>query len=96
MPSWYDGLPESERWDVQARFWEAIARTCAGHPAVFCYDLMNEPVITKPKEGEHPWLAGELEGFYFVQRISNEPKGRTSQAIAEAWVEKLVTRHPQA
>ena len=27
------------------RFWEAIAGECAGNPAVFCYDLMNEPFI---------------------------------------------------
>jgi xylan 1,4-beta-xylosidase len=89
VPAWYDKLSEADRWQVQARFWEAIAQACAGHPAVFCYDLMNEPVITQAKEGEHPWLLGELEGFYFVQRISNEPGGRTSVAIAEAWVKKL-------
>ncbi|NLS93454.1 MAG: glycoside hydrolase family 5 protein [Planctomycetaceae bacterium] len=90
VPPWFDKLSEADRWQVQARFWEAIAKTCTGHPAVFCYDLMNEPVITQPKEGEHPWLGGELEGFYFVQRICNDPKGRTSQAIAEAWVSKMV------
>ena len=90
VPLWFDKLSESERWDVQERFWEAIAETCAGHPAVFCYDLMNEPVVGKAKEGQHPWLLGELEGFYFVQRISNDPKDRERQAIAEAWVEKMV------
>lgn len=90
VPPWFDGLSEAERWEVQARFWDAIAKTCAGHPAVFCYDLMNEPVVGKAKEGEHPWLLGELEGFYFVQRISNDPKGRTSEVIAEVWVSKMV------
>ena len=91
VPSWYDGLSESDRWQVQARFWEAVARTCAGHPAVFCYDLMNEPVITKAKVGEHPWLLGELEGFYFVQRICNDPGKRATDTVAAAWIEKLVT-----
>ncbi len=90
VPPWLDELSEAERWEVQTRFWEAIAKASAGHPAVFCYDLMNEPVVTRAKDGEHPWLAGELEGFYFVQRISNDPKGRASRAIAEAWVEKMV------
>lgn len=90
VPPWFDKLSEEGRWEVQARFWEAIAETCAGHPAIFCYDLMNEPVVTRAKEGEHPWLAGELEGFYFVQRISNDLKGREGRAIAEAWVEKMV------
>jgi hypothetical protein len=51
---------------------------------------MNEPVITKAKEGEHPWLLGELEGFYFVQRICNDLKGRKNVAIAEAWVADMV------
>ena len=90
VPPWYDSLGEAERWNVQARFWEAIAETCADHPALFCYDLMNEPVIGKPKDGEHPWLLGELEGYYFVQRISNQPGKRDRRAIAAAWVAKMV------
>ncbi len=40
VPAWYDGLSEPARWDVQARFWEAVAARCAESPAVFCYDLM--------------------------------------------------------
>jgi hypothetical protein len=90
VPPWFDELSEAERWDVQARFWEAIAETCAAHPAVFCYDLMNEPVVGKAKDGQHPWLLGELEGFYFVQRISIDPKRRDSRTIVEAWVDKMV------
>ncbi|MGC1275065.1 MAG: cellulase family glycosylhydrolase [Planctomycetaceae bacterium] len=90
VPAWYDTLAEADRWQAQANFWEAIAKTCAGHPAVFCYDLMNEPVLGgPPKDGEHPWLLGELEGFYFVQKISNDPAGREGVDIAEAWVAKL-------
>ncbi|CAN5321333.1 cellulase family glycosylhydrolase [soil metagenome] len=89
VPPWLDGLGESARWDVQARFWEAIAEACHGHPAVFCYCLMNEPVIGKPNEGDHPWLGKPLEGFHFVQRISIDPDGRTRGAIAKAWVTRL-------
>jgi endo-1,4-beta-mannosidase len=90
VPAWYDKLTEPDRWQVQAQFWESIAKTCAGHPAVFCYDLVNEPIVGKTKDGEHPWLLGELEGMYFVQRISNEPGARPPKAIAAAWVKKLV------
>jgi hypothetical protein len=96
VPAWFDKLGEQERWGVQARFWEAIAKTCAGHPAVFCYDLMNEPVIGEPKAGEHAWLTGELGGMYFVQRICNRPAGREKTQIAGAWVEKMtdaIRRH---
>ncbi|MEM9478733.1 MAG: cellulase family glycosylhydrolase [Verrucomicrobiota bacterium] len=90
IPEWYAALDEKERWQAQAVFWEAIAKTCAGDPIVFCYNLMNEPVIAKAAEGEDPWVAGELGGFYFVQRISNDPAGRKQEEIAEQWVEKLV------
>ncbi len=90
IPAWYDALPEKERWEAQALFWSAIAETCAGDSAVFCYDLMNEPVINEAKKGEHPWLAGELGGFHFVQRISNKPAGRDAKDIAEAWVKMQV------
>lgn len=90
IPAWYDRLAEADRWKAQARFWEAIAETCAGHPAVFCYDLMNEPVVGEAKAGEPPWVGGELGGFYFVQRISNRPAGRDSKDVAEAWVKALV------
>src|SRR5690606_11906362 len=85
-----DAVDEAERWDVQARWWSMIAKTCAGHPAVFCYNLMNEPIVGgKAAEGEPRWLAGELAGFYFVQRISEDGSGRTSADVAQAWVEKL-------
>jgi hypothetical protein len=90
VPEWFDALPEADRWRAQARFWSAVAETCAGHPAVFCYDLINEPVITEPKEGEHPWLTGELGGFYFVQRISHGREGESREEVAAAWVKRLV------
>ena len=91
IPDWYDKLSETDRWTAQAKFWGAIAETCGGHPAVFCYDLINEPVIGEPKAMEHPWVTGELGGFHFVQRICNKPAGRNSNEIAEAWVKLLVT-----
>ncbi|QEH36305.1 Cellulase (glycosyl hydrolase family 5) [Aquisphaera giovannonii] len=90
IPAWYDALAEADRWKCQAFFWEAVARTCAGEPAVFCYNLMNEPVIAEPKPDEPPWVTGELGGFFFVQRISNRPAGRDAKDIAEAWVKSLV------
>lgn len=89
VPSWYDALPEARRWAVQARFWEAVAQTCARSPAVFCYDLMNEPILPGEQK-ETEWLTGELGGKYFVQRISLDLAGRTREQVARAWVETLV------
>lgn len=45
VPSWYDALPEQDRWGVQAHFGEAVAGRGAASDAVFCYDLMNEPIL---------------------------------------------------
>ena len=28
VPAWYDKLAEKDRWDVQARFWSAVAARC--------------------------------------------------------------------
>jgi hypothetical protein len=87
VPAWYDAMDETARWNVQARFWTAVAKTCRDSSAVFCYDLMNEPVIGgNIKEG---WLAGELGGKHFVQRLTLEPGKRTQIEIAKAWVDKL-------
>jgi len=88
VPAWYDALSEAERWDVQARFWEAVAATCAPSDAIFCYDLMNEPILPG-KEKETEWLTGELGGKHFVQRISLDLAGRTRKQVAKAWVDKL-------
>ena len=91
VPAWYDALGEAERWAVQARFWTEVARVCKQSPAVFCYDLMNEPLLAG---GQQPaaWLPGEpLGGKHFVQRITIDARGRTEKQIAKAWVETLAS-----
>jgi hypothetical protein len=95
VPAWYDALSEEARWDVQVRFWEAVAQRCAGSPAVFCYDLMNEPILPG-RTKETDWLTGELGGKHFVQRISLDLGGRTREQVAKAWVDRLagaIRRH---
>ncbi len=88
VPAWYDPLPEEERWQVQVRFWQAVATVCHASPAIFCYDLMNEPILPGVKP-ESDWLAGELAGKYFVQRIALDLKGRTREEVAAQWVKQL-------
>jgi hypothetical protein len=90
IPAWYDALEEAERWKTQARFWSAVAGACAASPAVFCYDLMNEPVLPGTN-GETEWLAGELGGKFFVQRIALEERGRKREEIAAAWMGEMVS-----
>jgi len=91
IPAWYDVLSEQDRWKTQARFWDAVSATCAGDSTVFCYNLMNEPVVAAAKKGEHPWVTGELGGFCFVQRICDSSERRDAKEIAEAWVRTLTT-----
>lgn len=89
IPAWYDTLSEQGRWQVQAVFWEAISRTCSDSPAIFCYDLMNEPILPG-NEPATEWLGGELGGKFFVQRISLDLMDRTREQVAEAWVNIMV------
>ncbi|HAV61606.1 MAG TPA: hypothetical protein DCY13_04480 [Verrucomicrobiales bacterium] len=87
VPDWYDALDEADRWEAQAVFWRAIARVGRGRAAVFCYDLMNEPVVGGNEAGG--WLAGEFGGKHLVQRLTLKQGGRPATEIARAWVAKL-------
>jgi hypothetical protein len=91
VPAWYDKLGEAERWDVQARFWEAVASRCAKSPAIFCYDLMNEPVVPGGKRKDDEWLGPAFGGKHFVQFITLDPKDRARTDVARKWIEHLAT-----
>lgn len=90
VPAWYDRLDETDRWDAQAKFWEAVAKRCARSPAVFCYDLMNEPVVPGGGKKRDDWLGPAFAGKHFVQFITLETKGRPRHEIARAWIGRLV------
>lgn len=88
---WYDALNESERWEAQSTFWIAVAKTCAESPAIFCYDLMNEPVVPGGKRGDGDWLGPPFAGKHFVQFVTLDQKNRPRSEIARKWVQHLVT-----
>lgn len=93
VPKWYDDLSEKDRWAVQARFWEAIAQRAARSPAIFCYDLMNEPVVPGGTRKPGDWLGPPflgIESGYFVQFITLEQKERPRPDIARQWCHRLV------
>ena len=88
VPAWYDAMDESARWQVQARFWRAVAEVCKDTPAIFCYDLMNEPVASGDRKGD--WLPGApLGGSYFVQRLTTDMRGRSDREVAKEWIAEL-------
>ena len=87
--AWYDALPDRERWAAQARFWDAVAETCAASPAVFCYDLANEPIVSgQRKDG---WYTGDFGGYEFLQRLSLDQAGRPGDDIAREWAHALTS-----
>lgn len=89
VPAWYDRLDEAARWEAQARFWAAVAGRCRGRGVVFCYDLMNEPVVPGGRRAAGDWLGPAFGGKHFVQVISLDQKGRPRPDIARAWVKHL-------
>jgi hypothetical protein len=89
VPDWYDRLGEQERWAAQCRFWEAVAATCASSPAVFCYDLMNEPVVPGGTRSDGAWLGPPFGDKHFVQFVTLDQRDRPRAEIARAWVDRL-------
>jgi hypothetical protein len=90
VPAWYDQLSETDRWTAQANFWKAIAKRCANSPALFCYDLMNEPVVPGGKRKDGDWLGPPFAGSHFVQFITLAQADRKRPDLARAWIKRLV------
>ena len=87
MP-WYDEMDEQDRWKTQAFFWETIARTCVESPAVFAYDLVNEPAaVGKRADG---WYMGRMGDAEFCQRLSLDPSQRNGDDIFREWTQRMV------
>jgi hypothetical protein len=89
VPPWYDALDEAQRWDAQARFWIAVAGRCKDSPAIFCYDLMNEPVVPGGKRKSGEWLGPPFGGKHFVQFITLDQQGRPRPEVARRWIAHL-------
>ena len=83
-PDWYDRLPERARWNVQVVFWRAVAHVAHDSPAVLCYELTSEPLISDAPG----WYTGEFGGRWFVQIIAH-PRGRSPLLLARTWTRLL-------
>lgn len=89
-PAWYETMDEPARWQAQAVFWEIVATTCAESTAVFCYDLINEPLSPGGKRAAGQWRSGsDFGGFDFLQFIALDPAGRNREDIAVEWIRKM-------
>jgi hypothetical protein len=86
--AWYDALDDESRWKVQEFFWSTVARTCAKSPAVFCYDLVNEPAATgKRADG---WYLGRMGDVEFCQRLALDQFKRSGDDIFRIWTKRMV------
>lgn len=90
VPAWYDELSREERWNAQAFFWQSIALAVRDEPTVFCFDLMNEPVVPGGPREAGEWLGPPFGDKSFVQFISLDVEGRTRPEMAKAWIDHLV------
>jgi hypothetical protein len=84
-------MDESDRWEAQSRFWSAVARIGAGDPVIFCYNLMNEPVIPGKAREAGDWYTGHLGEFDFGQYLTLDPHNRSKNSIGYAWISKMAT-----
>jgi hypothetical protein len=72
-------------------FWEVVAKTCADSPAIFCYDLMNEPVVPGGNKQRTDWLGPAFGDKHFVQFITLDRKNRDRPDVARQWIHTLVS-----
>ncbi len=87
--AWYDALDDEARWKAQEFFWAAIAETCAKSPAVFCYDLANEPTAGG-KRADGGWYTGRMGDVEFCQRLTLDPGKRSGEEIFREWTKRMV------
>jgi hypothetical protein len=87
MP-WYDSLDDEGRWKVQEFFWSTVAKTCGKSPAVFCYDLINEPAAAGNRADG--WYTGRMGDVEFCQRLTLDQPKQSGDDIFRDWTRRMV------
>lgn len=91
VPAWYEEMDYQQRWDVQAFFWSTLARRYAHEPTIFCFDLMNEPVVPGRQRPAGGWLGKAFAGKQYIQFITLHGTRGSRAELAQAWLRQLVT-----
>ena len=89
VPHWYAHLPEPERWQTQTVFWQTLAKRYRNWSSLFCFDLMNEPLVPARKRHDKGWLGQDYHGSHFTQYISLDGTQAARIDIATRWVQML-------
>jgi len=83
-PAWYEQMSDSARWEVQAQFWHAVAHAADASPAVLCYELTSEPVISDTGTR----YSGQIGDWSFVQSMARG-NGANDAALARTWTQTM-------
>ncbi|HSO99042.1 MAG TPA: hypothetical protein VLP43_08820 [Solirubrobacteraceae bacterium] len=83
-PAWYERMPWQARWQVQARFWRAVAHAASTSPAVLLYELTSEPIVAETVG----YYYGELGHWWFIQSIATQP-ACDADALARKWTQMM-------
>ena len=71
--------------------YDADGRLLEDYWAIFCYDLMNEPVVPSGDRKRDEWLGTGFGYKHFVQFIALERKRRNRPDVARDWIRTLTT-----
>lgn len=89
-PKWYNAMNDRHRWTAQANFWRTIAATCAKSHAVFCYDLINEPLVPASRRKPGKWQPkSSFGGYDFLQFIALNPGHANRARLAVRWIDAM-------
>lgn len=89
-PKWYNAMNDRQRWKAQENFWRAIAATCAPSHCVFCYDLINEPLVPGSRQRPGQWQPkSSFGGYDFLQFIALNPGHAGRPALAVRWINAM-------
>ena len=83
-PDWYEQMSDDARWQVQSRFWHAVAHAAAGSPAVLCYELTSEPIISDTATR----YFGQIGNWWFVQSMASGD-GQDDAQLARSWTQTM-------
>jgi hypothetical protein len=83
-PSWYRALDDEAMQQAQAAFWRAIAARFADEPAIFCFDLQNEPTITVEDTRE---IVGApfADGYHYVNLVGRDVSAQWARWIRDRY-----------
>ena len=89
-PAWYNAMGQRRRWAAQQTFWKLVAATCASSPAVFCFDLVNEPLSPAGKRPPGDWQPkSSFGGYDFLQYIALKPGPAGRERLAVRWIKAM-------